>query len=48
METGADRMVSICPFCHFNLNEGSKRIGGQVKVHDLTELVDKVLVGTSD
>ncbi len=44
-ETGAQSVVSICPFCHFNLNEGAKRAGSDLKVHDLTELVDKVLVG---
>ncbi len=44
-ETGAERIVSICPFCHFNLNEGAKRISSQIKVHDLTELIDQVLVG---
>jgi Fe-S oxidoreductase len=45
METGAEKIISICPFCHFNLNEGAKRIGSQVKVHDLTELMDQVIVG---
>ena len=45
---GAERIVSICPFCHFNLNEGAKRIGSQVKVHDLTELIDQVLVVKND
>jgi hypothetical protein len=36
-------MVSICPFCHFNLNEGSKRIGSAMTLHDLTELIDLAL-----
>jgi Fe-S oxidoreductase len=43
METGADYMVSICPFCHYNLNEGAKRIGSPMKLLDLVELIDKVL-----
>ncbi len=43
METGADRMVSICPFCHYNLNEGAKSIGSGMTLHDLTELIDEVL-----
>lgn len=47
METGADKMVSICPFCHYNLNEGAKRIGSSMKLHDLTELVDQVLADES-
>ncbi len=44
-ETGAENVVSICPFCYFNLTEGAKRIGSSLKMYDLTELVDKVLVG---
>jgi len=43
METGAEKMVSICPFCHYNLNEGAKRIQSGMKVTDLVELVDQVL-----
>ncbi len=43
METGAEKMVSICPFCYFNLNEGAKRIGSGMQVVDLVELVDQVL-----
>jgi len=36
-------MVSICPFCHYNLNEGSKRIGSDMKLYDLVELLDQVI-----
>jgi len=43
METGADYMVSICPFCHYNLNEGAKRIESPMKLLDLVELIDRVL-----
>ncbi len=43
METGADKMVSICPFCYFNLTEGSRRVGSNMTLHDLTELVDAAL-----
>ncbi len=43
METGADYMVSICPFCHYNLNEGAKRIQSAMKLLDLVELIDQVL-----
>lgn len=41
--TGAEKMVSICPFCHYNLNEGAKRIGSHMSLHDLTELLDSVI-----
>lgn len=47
METGAENMVSICPFCHYNLNAGSKQIGSSMKLMDLTELVDQVLAEKS-
>ena len=43
MDTGAEKMVSICPFCHYNLNEGAKRLGSSMKVYDLTELLEMVL-----
>lgn len=43
MGTGTEHMVSICPFCHYNLNQGSQRIGSEMKLYDLTELIDRVL-----
>ena len=43
MSTGAEHMVSICPFCHYNLNAGSQRIQSSMKLYDLTELIDQVL-----
>ena len=43
MDTGADQMVSICPFCHYNLNEGAKRIKSDMKLYDLVELIDMAL-----
>jgi Fe-S oxidoreductase len=43
METGAQHMVSICPFCHYNLNQASQGIGSKMKLYDLTELIDKAL-----
>ena len=46
-ETGADHMVSICPFCHYNLTQGAQRIGAAMKVHDLIELIDKVVESPS-
>ena len=43
MRTGAEHMVSICPFCHYNLNEGAKRINSDMKLYDLVELIDQVV-----
>ncbi len=40
LSTGAEQMVSICPFCHYNLNQGSKRIQSPMKLYDLVELID--------
>ncbi|MBW1731077.1 MAG: (Fe-S)-binding protein [Deltaproteobacteria bacterium] len=48
MNTGAEYMISICPFCHYNLNEGSKRIGSSMKLYDLVELIDQVLPETEE
>ena len=43
MNTGSEHMVSICPFCHYNLNEGSRRIGSSMKLYDLVEIIDQVI-----
>ena len=43
LQTGAEHMVSICPFCHYNLNEGSRRLGSDMKLYDLVELLDQVV-----
>jgi len=43
MRTGADCMVSLCPFCHYNLNEGAKRIGSAMRLSDLVEILDRAL-----
>jgi heterodisulfide reductase subunit D len=45
LETGAEHMVSICPFCHFNLNQGSQALGSSMKLYDLIELIDRALPG---
>jgi Fe-S oxidoreductase len=41
--TGAEEMVSICPFCFFNLGEGARVGESHLKVRDLTELIDEAL-----
>ena len=42
-DTGAEQMVSICPFCHYNLNAGAKRIDSDMRLYDLVELIDMAL-----
>ncbi len=43
MATGADKMVSICPFCHYNLNEGAKLVGSDMRLYDLVEFLEEAL-----
>ena len=43
-DTGAEELVSICPFCFFNLGEGAKQRESSIRVRDLTELIDEALV----
>jgi Fe-S oxidoreductase len=39
LETGAERLVSACPFCKRNLKDAS---GERIEVLDISELVDKL------
>ncbi len=41
--TGASTIVSCCPFCSTNLQDGIKAAGLDMKFYDLIELVDKAL-----
>jgi len=37
--TGADILVTTCPFCVLNLQAGAKQIGASIKVLDISELL---------
>jgi heterodisulfide reductase subunit D len=37
--TGAERIITTCPFCVLNLQQGAKQIGANIKVMDLAELL---------
>jgi len=37
--TGADILVTTCPFCVLNLQAGAKQIGADIKVLDISELL---------
>lgn len=37
--TGADILVTSCPFCVVNLQAGAKQIGANIKVKDISELL---------
>lgn len=41
-ETGAEILVTCCPFCVTNLSQGAKQIGSKMKVMDLSEILMKV------
>jgi len=38
-ETGAERLISACPFCQLNLVQAIKETGSKLKMQDLTEFV---------
>ena len=42
-ETGADYIVSICPFCNRNLSDAAKELGSNIKIKDLIELVEEAI-----
>jgi heterodisulfide reductase subunit D len=42
-ETGAEAIVSICPFCYRNLSDAIKALGPKLKMIDLTELLDQAI-----
>jgi Fe-S oxidoreductase len=39
IETGAERIITTCPFCVLNLQQGAKQLGSDIKVMDLSELL---------
>jgi len=42
VETGAERIITTCPFCVLNLQAGAKQLGANIKVMDLSELLAEV------
>lgn len=42
-ETGADSIVSICPFCYRNLSDGIQALNSSMKMIDLLELINQAL-----
>ncbi|MDR3282851.1 MAG: hypothetical protein LBS92_04480, partial [Candidatus Methanoplasma sp.] len=38
-ETGAEIIVTCCPFCVTNLSQGAKKIGSKIKIMDLGEVL---------
>ncbi|MCS7102418.1 MAG: (Fe-S)-binding protein [Candidatus Korarchaeum sp.] len=44
-ETGAEYLVSCCPFCKYHLRDAAKEEGINIKVVDLVELVNESMSG---
>lgn len=42
-QTGAEKIITCCPFCHANLNDGAKVINSTTNTIDLVELLDEAL-----
>ncbi|MFX0188868.1 MAG: (Fe-S)-binding protein [Candidatus Hodarchaeota archaeon] len=42
-ETGAEYLVSICPFCYRNLYDAIQLLNSEIKMVDLMELIDQAL-----
>jgi Fe-S oxidoreductase len=42
-ETGADNLVSICPFCYRNLVDAIEALDSNIKMVDLTDLLNQAL-----
>ncbi|MBA7507501.1 putative iron-sulfur-binding oxidoreductase FadF [subsurface metagenome] len=42
-ETGAENLVSICPFCFRNIDDAIKALNSNMKMVDLLELIDRAL-----
>ena len=42
-ETGAEYLVSICPFCYRNLSDAIKDLGSNIKMIDLLELLNQAI-----
>lgn len=42
VSTGAEILVTTCPFCVLNLEAGAKQIGSNIKVMDISELLLEV------
>jgi len=42
-ETGADAIVSACPFCKRNLRDAAKHAGSKLQVLDVVEILREAL-----
>ncbi|WP_202318454.1 (Fe-S)-binding protein [Archaeoglobus neptunius] len=43
METGADYLITCCPFCEYHLSKSAEKLGGKIKVVDLVEIAERLI-----
>ena len=43
VSTGAEAIVTACPWCEKTFNEAIKESGSSLKVYDIVELVEKAI-----
>ena len=43
VSTGAEALVTACPWCEKTFNEAIKESGSNLKVYDIVELVEKAI-----
>ncbi len=43
MSTGAEYLITCCPFCEYHLSKSAERLGGKIKVVDLVEIAEKLI-----
>jgi Fe-S oxidoreductase len=43
LSTGAEAVVTACPWCEQNFNQAIRESGGRLKVYDIVELVEKAI-----
>jgi Fe-S oxidoreductase len=45
--TGADTVGVACPYCLIMLDDGARTSGGQTRVEDIAQLIDRSITGSS-
>jgi Fe-S oxidoreductase len=43
METGAEYLITCCPFCEYHLSKSAEKLGNRIKVVDLVEIAEKLI-----
>jgi Fe-S oxidoreductase len=43
IKTGAELLITCCPFCEYHLSKSAEKLGNRIRVVDLVELADKMI-----